>query len=270
MESTISENTELPTIRYIEKQSDDNNIVFDNEEQIILKKNSVNDNLSLINEDEITSNTTQPSSSSYFDSITGYLAISSLMNISAGSVYNFLRILGIFVILSYLGINFFGINFFGYVNDFIQKIFEIIIKTLSYFGYGSAEITKSLVSTSAKGAEEVVDITSKTAISGVDILEKSLSKRGTTMNKIDDDSKIDMNLLNKAVKNQLNYVRNDPQPDEAGSRTQSSKYRLKSGFCYIGEDRGFRRCIEVGEGDNCMSGDIFPTEDICVNPSLRE
>jgi hypothetical protein len=80
-----------------------------------------------------------------------------------------------------------------------------------------------------------------------------------------------MNFLNNAVKKQDNNTDTDePQPDEAGSRTQASKANLKSGFCYIGEDRGFRRCIKVGEGDKCMSGDIFPTDEICVNPSLRE
>jgi len=62
----------------------------------------------------------------------------------------------------------------------------------------------------------------------------------------------------------------EPQPDEAGSVTQASKGKSKSGYCYIGEDRGFRSCIKVGEGDKCMSGDIFPSQDICINPTLRE
>ena len=60
-----------------------------------------------------------------------------------------------------------------------------------------------------------------------------------------------------------------PQADDATSMTQM-KHKSKAGFCYIGEDRGFRSCIEVGEGDVCMSGDIFPTRAICINPNLRE
>ena len=60
-----------------------------------------------------------------------------------------------------------------------------------------------------------------------------------------------------------------PEADETMSRIQM-KPTSNSGFCYIGEDRGFRSCIEVGEGDVCMSGDIFPTETICINPNLRE
>lgn len=41
------------------------------------------------------------------------------------------------------------------------------------------------------------------------------------------------------------------------------------GYCYIGNDRGIRSCIDVKPGDHCMSGKIFPRRDICVNPSLR-
>ena len=43
----------------------------------------------------------------------------------------------------------------------------------------------------------------------------------------------------------------------------------EKGFCYIGTDRGIRSCIRVNPGDRCMSGEIFPRRDICVNPSLR-
>ena len=60
-----------------------------------------------------------------------------------------------------------------------------------------------------------------------------------------------------------------PQPDESDSRTQLSKTSGKSGYCYVGEDRGFRSCIKVNEDTKCMSGDIFPSKEICINPNLR-
>lgn len=43
----------------------------------------------------------------------------------------------------------------------------------------------------------------------------------------------------------------------------------EQGYCYIGTDRGVRSCIDVSPGDKCMSGQIFPRRDICVNPNLR-
>ena len=39
-----------------------------------------------------------------------------------------------------------------------------------------------------------------------------------------------------------------------------------NGFCYIGYDNK-RECTNVYEGDICMSGQIFPTMEICVNPT---
>ena len=65
--------------------------------------------------------------------------------------------------------------------------------------------------------------------------------------------------LEYAKKNQKQLPSNDPRRIPGP----------KSGFCYIGEDRGFRSCIKVGESTKCMSGEIFPTMDVCVNPRLR-
>uniref|UniRef100_A0A6C0KI32 Uncharacterized protein n=1 Tax=viral metagenome TaxID=1070528 RepID=A0A6C0KI32_9ZZZZ len=49
-----------------------------------------------------------------------------------------------------------------------------------------------------------------------------------------------------------------------------SEERGKSGYCYIGTDDNFRSCIKVGDNSICMSEDIFPTMDICINPNLRQ
>jgi hypothetical protein len=58
--------------------------------------------------------------------------------------------------------------------------------------------------------------------------------------------------------------------DDSMSNIQQSKSSNKSGWCYIGEDRGFRSCIQVSENEKCMSGDIFPSQEICINPNLRQ
>ena len=188
--------------------------------------------------------------------------IGFLFDFSSYTTYDILRIFAIALILSFL-----GINFFGYLGRVTEMIKDILNPILVFLGYGAAETTKSIVNVSAIGTKGLVDVASGTVIGGVNLLEKGISKKGTIINNIDSDIKIDMKLLEKAVEKQN---KSEPEPDEAGSSTQSSKTKHKSGFCYIGEDRGFRRCILVGEGDKCMSGNIFPTDEICVNPSLRE
>jgi hypothetical protein len=71
----------------------------------------------------------------------------------------------------------------------------------------------------------------------------------------------------KSIKQALEYAKKNQQqlPSNDPRRIPGPK----SGFCYIGEDRGFRSCIKVGESTKCMSGEIFPTREVCVNPRLR-
>lgn len=146
----------------------------------------------------------------------------------------------IILILALLGFNLF--NYLGKGFDIIKDIFSPI---LGWFGYGVGETSKSIVTTTASGTKSAIDVTTNTLTSGINLLENELTGK------------------------KLRQSKQIPEPDDASSTTQLSKPKSKSGFCYIGEDRGFRSCIEVGEGDKCMSGDIFPTMDVCVNPNLR-
>jgi hypothetical protein len=41
------------------------------------------------------------------------------------------------------------------------------------------------------------------------------------------------------------------------------------GYCYIGKQNNVRHCAKVSSESKCMSGDIFPTMDLCVNPKIR-
>jgi hypothetical protein len=71
--------------------------------------------------------------------------------------------------------------------------------------------------------------------------------------------------LVKALDN-AKQTANDPQPDNSRSTIQTTG---KSGWCYIGEEQGIRTCAEIGVNDACMSGDVFPTQAVCMNPNLR-
>ena len=53
--------------------------------------------------------------------------------------------------------------------------------------------------------------------------------------------------------------------DSGLSRNKRPSPVAKSGFCYVGE----QTCVSVTDSDVCMSGDVFPTMDLCINPKLR-
>jgi hypothetical protein len=82
------------------------------------------------------------------------------------------------------------------------------------------------------------------------------------------------NTLNRALNTsaQTRQIQNGQFGNDYAADDSYSTIQIgggKSGWCFIGEDRGFRSCAEVGANDQCISGDIFPTRDICVNPNLR-
>ena len=75
--------------------------------------------------------------------------------------------------------------------------------------------------------------------------------------------------LNDAVekyKYQQNYINTHMM--EPPTQTEEAVTH-KNGWCLIGNDKGYNSCVKVGYNDYCMSGDIYPTKDICLNPSLR-
>ena len=202
--------------------------------------------------DNITSHSSKetPLSSSY----------SSIVNMSPSSngMSSYIQYGIIIIIISLL-----GLNIFGFLENITEKITELIRPIAAFFGYNLGETIKTTVSTSAIGTKGIVDVAEDTITGGVDVLEKELKPKNKQNR-----NKIDNSFLDQSVPN-ITKPEEVPEPDDSGSRTQM-KYTGKSGYCYIGEDRGFRNCIKVGENDKCMSGDIFPSQEICINPNLRE
>lgn len=55
------------------------------------------------------------------------------------------------------------------------------------------------------------------------------------------------------------------------STTENNHKKGYEGYCFIGTGRnGVRTCAPISKNNKCISGDIFPRLDICVDPSLRE
>lgn len=73
--------------------------------------------------------------------------------------------------------------------------------------------------------------------------------------------------LENAVNNNLETLRQKRNSNEIPD--SSASYNLKSGWCFIGNDRNHRSCFPVGRKDMCISENIYPTREICINPSLR-
>ena len=196
------------------------------------------------------------------------------------------------VIMLILILAFLGLNLFKYLADATDNTTDILgdpIKQIAaIFGYTVGETTKNIVDTSAEGTKLGIDVAAGATEEAIDLGQKALGASSTTKSSQSNDfptessnsskksssdsKKSEPDDLDKAINTSSSSKKKStsiPEPDDATSRTQSSK-ASKSGYCYIGEDRGFRSCIKVNDPNRCMSGEIFPTRDICINPTLRE
>jgi hypothetical protein len=164
-----------------------------------------------------------------------------------------------------------GFNVFTYLDDitaWLGETFGAPFRSVARgLGYASADVARTTVDVTAQGTKSAVDIAAGAATSGIDVLQQTIDQ-GQAQGQGQGQPGMSSNA---GLQRALSHAKKEPpQPDDATSRTQRNQRTGKSGYCYIGEDRGFRSCIKVGEEDTCMSGDIFPTHAICVNPRLRK
>ena len=191
-----------------------------------------------------------------------------------------------------------GFNVFTYLDDitaWFGDTFGAPFRAVArYLGYAAADTAQTTVDVAAQGTKSAVDIAAGAASSGIGVLQQTIGQRnddqpqqpqgqpmdqsqqGQNMDQPQQQPQQGQNMdqsemsSNAGLQRALSHAKKEsPQPDDATSRTQR-QHTGKSGYCYIGEDRGFRSCIKVGEEDTCMSGDIFPTQAICINPRLRK
>lgn len=169
----------------------------------------------------------------------------------------------IVILLAFLGFNIFVYLAKG--TQAVADVFAPITKTL--FGTGVA-VTSQAIDVSAEGAKAVVEETAGVLTSGLTAVQNITPNGATATSSVKGGP---VNQPDTTQPSPLNKALNTAAPEyEAHEASSSVHMSGKAGWCYIGDDRGFRTCGEVGVNDTCMSGDIFPTQEICMNPNLRQ
>jgi hypothetical protein len=196
--------------------------------------------------------TTSGNSNSFFD---------YLKNISATTW------LLIILILAFLGFNIFVYLAKG--TQGITNVFEPIFQKI--FGT-TAAVSGETIDVAAEGAKSVVSTTSgavTTGLSAVQNVTPNVPNSNIKTEPIQQTTQKPDSSANNSLNKALNTSQQQTQQTTEYEPHEASSSVSKSGWCYIGEDRGYRTCAEVGVNDQCMSGDIFPTQEICINPNLR-
>jgi hypothetical protein len=176
-------------------------------------------------------------------------------------------------ILIILILAFLGFNIFAYLAKGTQDIANIFAPLTKMIIGTTAAVAGQTVDISAEGAKAVVGGTAGALNTGLTAVQdvtpngapSSIKSQPVNQQQVD---AVQQSTLNRALNTAQSQEpqQQDYQANEASSSVHTSG---KSGWCYIGNDRGFRSCALVNENDTCMSGDIFPSQEICINPNLR-
>jgi len=165
---------------------------------------------------------------------------------------------------------FLGLNIFTYLAQGTQDITNFFAPLLKKVFGITVGVVGEVVDVSAEGAKKVVSGTAGGINAGLTALQAKSSIKGQSVNQEQQppSQNIQQSTLNKALNSSSQQSQQqDYQAMEASSSVHASSG--KAGWCFVGLDRGIRTCAEVGVNDTCMSGDIFPSQEICMNPNLR-
>lgn len=206
-------------------------------------------------------------------SLTSDLATSSTSSNDSGFFSSIMNINATTWIIIILILAFLGFNIFAYLAKGTQDITNLFGPLFQSIFGTTAKVAGQTIDVSAEGAKAVVGGTAGAVQGGLTTVQQQVApstNKGQPIETGANQKKTDImeqSSLNQALNTASGGYIGEIEADMANSSIQGGG---KAGWCYIGDDRGFRSCAQVGVNDTCMSGEIFPTHDICMNPSLRQ
>ena len=249
-------------------------------DQVNSKENSIDENNSNNNSvsnsnnisenpyEENTNISPQTNNSNIFKKIGSFL-IGIITSIAMG-LFNFAR--SNLLLLLILGSIIYGIyyvysNFSKFINNFFNLFKEIqpILKS------GVDIIDTTVSSLDLSNNIKSLQTSSNSLSSNSDTLENKLQNRKIQkdLDKQEDSDDEDKDDIKEDESENNNDSYKKFNTDNL-SKTNSKHKTGLEGYCFIGNENGIRSCAPVGKNNKCMSGDIFPTMEICMNPKLRE
>jgi hypothetical protein len=188
----------------------------------------------------------------------------SSLNINMDSKTVIIILLIFFIVLTFL-----GLNIISSLGNFMESIYNVIMPIVNQFlialGYSAGT-----------ALDKVSDVSADVAKGGIDLADGALNNIG--------------GLLKGSVSVSGNNIPSsppqmpiepppempiepppempiEPSPDSSENVIQKPISSDKWNWCLVGEYQNKRGCIEITDSDKCFSGQIFPSQKMCLNPT---
>lgn len=184
----------------------------------------------------------------------------ALVTTSSGSVSDWSKNTLIIVLVSILLLSLLGVNILNLFGNMVESVTEIfrpvVSKALANLGYASGTLL-----------DRSSDIVSDASKTGIDILHGTVDSVGDLLIKASGQGA--GQVLDIHINQPPTIAANPPEPNSTTNPIQNSS-SSKSQWCLVGEYNGTRGCINVTDQDKCLSGQVFPNQQQCLNPTLSQ
>ena len=188
----------------------------------------------------------------------------------------------ILIILILLVFAFYILRYLANYTAYGQNIKSQLQETLSSIEIGGKKIFSGLeesrkakkeiineASKNLKELEKAINTSAKTVNTNVNKYNLATKKNLYETKEVAEKMKKQASNIPKNLKMHDMFKRKTKKQISADSLSNPIQKRGKTGYCFVGNDRGYRSCMEMDEMDKCVSNQIFPTRELCINPTLR-
>lgn len=167
-------------------------------------------------------------------------------------------VLVMLLIFSFLGVNLLVVS--GNIYEELRTVLmPAIEKIFAMFGYSGGILIDKTADTASDAIKFSTDI-AHGAVDSIGDLLKVASK-----DRLEKDTQL---ALDKTLTFNKPLCQNEPKPESSSSTTQSPISSGKQKWCLVEDIASQRNCLEISEMDKCMSGQVFPSQQLCLNPNI--
>jgi len=175
----------------------------------------------------------------------------------------------LFILIMLIIFSYFGLNLLTILGNSFQHLHDIsapfVKQFLAAVGYSTGEVINKSADVTADAAKLGIDVAEGTAQNIGDLFKKGASDLDSSASSRENKPSLDTKISSKS---ESIKKPNEVKPDSSENPIQKPISSDKQNWCLIGEYQNKRGCVAVNDSDKCLSGQIFPSQQLCLNPTF--
>jgi hypothetical protein len=185
----------------------------------------------------------------------------------------------LFILITLIIFSYFGLNLLTILGNSFQQFNDVTAPFVKQFmaavGYSTGEVINKSADVTADAAKLGIDVAEGTVQDIGNLFKQGASELDSSASSPETSSPETSPPENKpSLDEKINTISessqkpNEAQPDSSENPIQKPITSDKLNWCLIGEYQNKRGCVSVTDSDKCLSGQVFPSQQLCLNPTF--